>query len=679
MTREADAVRVACTDQVHRSLARTSLGGIPASSLLVLILGSSVSLGARIAFVSLISGADVIMFVIARRYLAARRAGTPPPRKWCTPAGVGLIGAAWGSLALMGMPDRVELRAVYLLFVCGTSATYVVGTAARRLYYYCSQLPMLVPVAVAFVASDNRFTHLLGFGVPVYFAVMTTLFLDVHRLVISEVQLRAQKEQATHRLQDANSALVQRALRDELTGLANRAAFIDRLEGAVERAWEDCSTVAVLYVDIDRFKVVNDSLGHGGGDELLIAIAQRLQRTMRSDDLVARLGGDEFTVLMERLHHKGEPFAIAQRVAGVFERPFDVAGRHITVTASIGVASNSSEAADAEALLSCADAAQYEAKQAGRNRIEVFDGGMRDAIHRRLGNEQELRDALNAGELVAWYQPEVDIATGSITGAEALARWQHPTRGTLDAGAFISIADEAGLTYALDDAVISASVRERSYLSAEALAADDFRLWCNVGYDQLTRAKPAARLANLLTRVGCRPAHIGIEITETAALHDIDAVAAEAHSARELGIHVALDDFGTGHSSLTLLRSLPIDRVKIDRSFIKDITTQPRDAAIVANLISLAHDIGIEVVAEGVETPEQAMKLLELGCRRAQGWLWAKALPPGELEARLLAQGGQPLRAFPPGHHALAGTPAHGSGIVGCGPNGGMTTVSPRG
>jgi diguanylate cyclase (GGDEF)-like protein len=635
---QGSSVRAACTDQVYRSLARTTLLGIPASTLLVLILGKSVPLSSRIAFVATVSCADVIMFAIARRHLSARQRGSKIPPAWLGALGVGLIGAAWGALGVYGLPNPhyLQLRPVYLIFVCGTSATYVVGAAARRLFYFSSQLPMLTLVTVGFLSSGDRATRYLAFAVPVYFLVMTMMHNDVHGLVISELNLRAANDEATQQLQQANAQLAKQALRDELTGLANRAEFMEHLDRAVATARQQGATIAVLYLDLDRFKVVNDSLGHGGGDALLVAVSERIRSVTRSRDLVARLGGDEFTVLLEGLHHSGEPFAIAQRIYGVFERPFNVEGRSIYVTASIGLATNLYTADDAEALLTHADAAQYQAKQAGRNRIEVFDVGMRDAIQRRLGDEQEIRSALRTGQIVAWYQPEVDIATGAFLGAEALARWNHPQRGTLTAASFIETANEAGLTYALDDAIIGAAVRSRVELGRRQPAmADTFKIWCNVGDDQLTRAQPAARLADLFHRTECEPRHIGIEVTERAALTDIDAVAREAAAAREMGVQVALDDFGTGHSSLTILRSLPIDRVKIDRSFIKDVTNEPRDAAIVANLIRMATDMGMQVVAEGVESPEQARKLIELGCRRAQGYLWSKAIPFEDLERRL--------------------------------------------
>jgi diguanylate cyclase (GGDEF)-like protein len=625
---------------VNRALARTSLGGIPASTLLVLILGTSVPLSRRILFVVAVSSADIVMFALARRYLARRRSDAPTPPAWMGACGVGLISAAWGSLAVIGLPDErhLYLRCVYLLFVCGTSATYVVGAAARRLYYFSSQIPMLALITFGFLASDDHLTRMVAAGIPVYFIVMTMLHHDVHQLVIREIELRAENEHTTTQLTHANARLTLRAQRDELTGLANRAAFTEQLKVATKRARERGETIGVLYVDLDRFKVVNDSLGHAAGDALISAVAHRIRSVTRDRDLVARLGGDELTILVEQLHGQPEVLAVAERVAAALERPFTIVGRPVHVTASIGVATNLYVADDAEALLSHADAAQYQAKQAGRNRIEVFDVRMREAIQRRLGDEEELRLALRTGQIVSWYQPEVDVATGRIVGAEALARWNHPDRGILEAGAFVGLADEAGQTYTLDETVIGAAVQARAHLGAQNLGTDGMRIWCNVGVEQMTRSGPAARLEQLLARTGCDPRHLGIEVTETAILRDLRTVAAEAADVRALGIHVALDDFGTGHSSLTLLRTLPIDRVKIDRSFIRDITRQPRDAAIVAHVVALATDLGIDVIAEGVETPEQAGRLLELGCTRAQGFLWSRAVPLEALEKRLEEQ-----------------------------------------
>lgn len=635
----SEAARAACLDQVMRALWRSSLFGIPASSLLALIFGSSVPASRRVALVVFVSVADVVTMVCTTLYLRRRRRGQEVKSYAVGLICTVLVASAWGSPAVFALPgaQNVDLRAVYMLFVCGISATYVVGTAARRLYFYASQIPLLVPVAIVFTTSADRVTQLLGFAVPIYFIVMASQHHEVHGVVVSELQLREHNDEANARLRDANAQLTRRAMHDELTGLANRAAFVDTLQRAVSDAREQGTIVGVLYFDIDRLKVVNDSLGHGAGDMLLIQVAQRVQRLLRSTDVLARLGGDEFTMLLDKLHSNAEAAFIAQRVSQSFVDPFMISGRPINVSASIGVATNRDATDDAESLLSFADAAQYRAKQTGRNHIEVFDVKLRTAIESRLDDEHSLREAIAEGRIVAWYQPEVDLRTGLFVGAEALARWDHPERGILDAGKFVPLAEETGLVLELDDAIVQSAVTTRAALAAAGLD-DSFRIWCNVSASRLTRGRPAEQLARLFERTGCDPNQIGLEITETGVLPDIAAAEREIAAVRALGVKVALDDFGTGHSSLTLLRSLTIDRVKIDRTFISEFTRDSRDAAIVQRVIALAHDLGLDVVAEGVETPEQARLLVELGCPRAQGYLWAKALPIDELRAVLDAQ-----------------------------------------
>jgi diguanylate cyclase (GGDEF)-like protein len=640
VTRRAlsDEVQLACADQANRALRRSALLGIPASTLLAVILGSSVPMSRRVAFIALVTIADLITFAGSCSYLARRKRGEVITNHWFGPFTMAITGTAWGSLAVIGLPSarHVDLRAVYLLFVLGTSATYVVGAAARRLYYYTSQVPMLGLIVIAFVSQGDRVTRLLGFAVPIYFIVMTSLHHEVHAVVVSELQLRERNEEASARLREANTRLAKQALRDDLTGLPNRAAFGDQLERAVSAARREDSTIGVLYFDLDHFKIVNDSLGHRAGDELLVDVAARVQSVMRTSDMLARLGGDEFTMLLDRLHDGAEAVVIAERVAAAFSAPFEVSGRRFNVSASIGIATNLNPADDAEELLSNADAAQYRAKEGGRNRIEVFDVEFRQAIRDRLEDEQELRDAIANDEITAWYQPEVELHTGRIVGAEALARWAH-AGGIREAWSFVPLAEEAGIVFALDDAIVSRAVETRARL-ALAGVDDTFRIWCNVSANQLTRARPTERLAALLERTGCDPNLIGIEITETAILPDVDAAAREIAAARKLGIKVALDDFGTGHSSLTLLRSLPIDKVKIDQTFVRELTRDARVVAIVRSVIKLARDLGLDVVAEGVETTEQARLLEELGCNHAQGYLFARAMPIDALTQRLKVQ-----------------------------------------
>ena len=379
-----------------RALRRSALLGIPASILLALIFGSTVATSRRFAFVALVSFADIVTMGCALRYLARRRRGEVVRRYWIGLLCTALVGLAWASPALFALPgsQNVELRAVYLLFVCGTSATYVVGTAARRLYFHTSQLPMLVPVGVVFMLSGDRVTRLLGFAVPIYFIVMMSLHHEVHGVVVSELQLREHNDEANAQLRVANEQLTKRALRDELTGLANRAGFIDTLQQAMADAHEHGSIVGVLYFDVDRLKVVNDSLGHATGDMLLVQVAERVHRMLRSTDVLARLGGDEFTMLLDKLRSTAEAVAIGERVAQSFADPFEVGGRSINVSASIGVATNVDTTDNAEVLVSFADAAQYRAKQSGRNRVEVFDIKLRAAIESRLDEEHALREGI---------------------------------------------------------------------------------------------------------------------------------------------------------------------------------------------------------------------------------------------------------------------------------------------
>ncbi len=394
------AARAACLDQVMRALWRSALLGIPASTLLAMILGSSVPVSRRIAFVVFVSVADIASMACAGHYLRVRRAGTVIARY---PAGLVcmiLVALAWASPALFALPGdhNVELRAVYLLFVCGTSATWVVGTAARRLYFYASQIPLLLIVGAAFTLSGDRVTRLLGLSVPIYFIVMASLHHEVHGVVVSELQLREHNDETNAQLRDANAQLVRRALRDELTGLANRAAFVDVLQRAVGDAREHGTIVGVLYFDVDRLKVVNDSLGHATGDMLLVQIARARAPDVAHDRRARRVWAATSsrccsTSCAATRRPSSSPSGSCSRSSS---RSWSV-GRAINVSASIGVATNREARDDAETLLSFADAAQYRAKQSGRNRIEVFDIKLRAAIESRLDDEHALRDAIANG------------------------------------------------------------------------------------------------------------------------------------------------------------------------------------------------------------------------------------------------------------------------------------------
>jgi diguanylate cyclase (GGDEF)-like protein len=605
--------------------------GLPASAVLAMIVGTAVPLAHRVIFVGFVWIADVVCFVAAGSYLRRRATGELITQSWPGAVAVGLIGFAWGSLALVGLPsaEHDDLRAIYLLFVCAVASTYVVGTAARRLYFYAATIPLFVPVLVVFVSSTDRSTRLLGLAVPIYFVVMATMHHEVHSVVVSEIGLRGHNDLTNAELRTANDRLARQALHDHLTGLANRVCFIDSVKHAIAASEHLGVSVAVLYLDLDWFKVINDSLGHNTGDGLLIRIADRIKSVTRNGDLVARFGGDEFVILCRDMATHDEAVVMAERVMQALWSPFVVDGRTVNISASIGVAVCAHPTDTADGLVSNADAAQYQAKQNGRNRIEVFDRHLRDGLLHQLDEEQQLRHALSTNEILAWYQPIVDLGNGRIVGAEALARWNHPSRGILDAYKFVPVAEQTGLILDLDDRVIADALSARAQLRDKV--GDAFRVWVNISAKQFGRTNPTQRLAALLDRVRCDPETIGIEITETAVLNDLDAAAREVHAARKLGVRVALDDFGIGHSSLTLLRNLPLDEVKIDRSFVANIEHNARDRAIVSSVSTLARDLGLAVIAEGVETPEQAHLVRELGCGYGQGWLWAKALPLDQL------------------------------------------------
>jgi diguanylate cyclase (GGDEF)-like protein len=628
----AARVHVECLDQVNRSLLRGVWLTPPATLVLVWILGDAVPLGRRLLWMTLVQLAAAASLASALRYRRRRREGKVYTR-WPLGLLAGLYGGfAWASVTVIALPgpDHVELRAMCALFACGVSSTNMVGSAARRSNFYAFQLPLMLTITAVFIGDDDRVTRLLGYAVPIYLVTVILLYHEVNRVVVSEIELKYGNRDLLEDLSSANARLTALAMRDPLTGLANRTALVELLERCVGAAARAGEVVGVLYFDLDRFKIVNDSLGHSAGDELLVQVSGRVGRLLRDRDVLARLGGDEFVVLLDRLADSYEAYLIAERIRTAFADPFVILGRHIHVTPSVGVATNLHTADGAEELLRHADAAQYRAKESGRNRVEVFDIDFRAALARRLDDERAVADALAAGQIVPFFQPQIDLVTGRVVGAEALARWIHPTRGVLGAPHFIPLAEETGLIAQVDEAIIASAIRARVHL--EALGVDaSFRIWCNVSPRQFARVAPVERLARFLDHAGCDARGLGVEITETAVLGDVDAAAGELANARRLGIAVALDDFGTGHSSLTMLRHLPIDEVKIDQEFVRDLGIDGTDTAIVQHVASLAADLGLTVVAEGVQLETQVELLRRFGCHRAQGFLYAPAIPLPDL------------------------------------------------
>ncbi|MGA7538227.1 MAG: EAL domain-containing protein [Steroidobacteraceae bacterium] len=437
----------------------------------------------------------------------------------------------------------------------------------------------------------------------------------------------------TRGLEAANRQLRHLASHDSLTGLPNRLLLDDRITQAIAQANRQAHGFAVAVLDLDRFKLINDSLGHRAGDELLCEVATRLKGAIRAVDSIARLGGDEFVIIFDGPMTRAETLEMGKRLLKVMERPMRLLGIDVHVSPSIGIAFYPGDGATIDTLLAHADAAMYYAKERGRNNVECYTESMSSVTQERVKLESELHEALRGGQFELHYQPKVDTATGRINSAEALIRWRHPQRGLLLPADFIPVAEECGLLDAIGEWVLFEACRQgriwqqrgpRALRIAVNLAPSQFRLVDLVG--QIRRALDAS---------GLEPALLEIELTETAVMSDAEESVHILEAISRMGVLVSVDDFGTGYSSMSYLRRFPIDKLKIDRCFVEQMTARREDASIVGAIISLAHSLCLKVIAEGVETPEQLQLLAELGCDQYQGFYFSPALLPAQFEELL--------------------------------------------
>jgi diguanylate cyclase (GGDEF)-like protein len=428
-------------------------------------------------------------------------------------------------------------------------------------------------------------------------------------------------------------------LHDDLTQLPNRTLFLERLERALARSVRRRRSCAVLSIDVDRFQLINDSLGPSSGDRLLREIAARLASVIRPEDTVARTGSDEFGVLLETVDAPPEAVMVAERIVDSLTSPFQVEGRELFLSVSMGIALGRGARDGPEQVIQNADVAVHRAKDNGRARFEVFRQEMNPHPIERIGLETDLRRAVERMDFELAYQPIAELATGRLIGVEALVHWRHPQRGLMGSADFVPIAEETGLILPLGRWVM----REAC---AQAAAWQDRRaLMLSVNLSARQLQQPRLRLvdeiASVLAMTGLRAPLLCLEISESAFMQDAELAIAAMHALRGVGVELALDDFGTGHSSLGYLRRLPRDVVKIDRSLTRDLTAGGEGKAVVRALIELCHALSIRVVGEGIESEEQARHLAELGCDLGQGSCLAKPLPPPEIEARLA--GDEPL------------------------------------
>jgi diguanylate cyclase (GGDEF)-like protein/PAS domain S-box-containing protein len=423
---------------------------------------------------------------------------------------------------------------------------------------------------------------------------------------------------------------------DPLTELPNRSLFHDRLSHALERAGRYNQHVAVMVLDLDGFKTVNDSLGHPIGDQLLQQVAHRLKDCVRVEDTVARLGGDEFSVVLANLKSGDNIVDIARKILDSIERPFSINGHAAMVSTSIGIAVFPEDGTTPDLLIRNADAAMYQSKAAGRNTYHYYQPEMTQAAQRRLASEQALRRAIERQEFEVWYQPQLNLATGGLIGAEALVRWRDPERGLIPPNEFIPLAESTGMIIPIGEQVLRQVCQDITKWQTSNL--NPGKVGVNVAGPQLFRSDFIGLLCDVIEKFAIPPSALEIEITETCVLDNPELARQLLDTIQDMGISIAIDDFGTGYSSLSHLKKLPIDTLKIDRSFVSDLPDHPHDIAITRAILAMGRSLGFDVIAEGVETKEQQKFLLDEGCIQGQGYLFAKPMPFTEFTIWLQAR-----------------------------------------
>lgn len=427
--------------------------------------------------------------------------------------------------------------------------------------------------------------------------------------------------------------LLHQASHDALTGLPNRMLLMDRIQQGIAHARRMGGSLCLLFVDLDHFKLINDSRGHHAGDRLLLEIASRLRRCLRQQDTVARIGGDEFVVLLAEQHEEAQTQGILQRLLEEVARPWVDGEAEYRIGCSIGISCYPRDGDDAESLLRCADAAMYQAKESGRHTFHFYTPELNRAVSDRLALAGSLHRALEREELRVYYQPRLDLVSGRIIGAEALVRWQHPEQGLITPDRFIPVAEETGLIVPISRWVLAEACRQNRAWQSAGLPT--LCVSVNLSPIQFRRANLVQEVADSLAVSGLPPEYLELEVTESFVMHDAERIDATMRELKRLGVAISVDDFGTGYSSLSYLKRFPVDRLKVDRSFVRDIHQDPDDAAIVRAIITLGHALGLKVVAEGVETAEHQAFLRQHGCDEGQGHLYSRPVPAAELEALL--------------------------------------------
>ena len=597
--------------------------------------------------ITAVAATAITLFAMYRYYMRGDNNGTPRSTQLLIAISLASIGGLFGMGPWVAGDSDVELVLLFALFPSTASAIGCIVTAGRRDLYLSFLVPLIGVSSWSFLnAGDAR---LQGLGVLAAFFGVSLMVLHhvVSRNTLDSIRLQWRSERllrdlaherseltgVNDQLASTNKRLAHQATHDPLTGLYNRRGTLELLDQVLAEA-DEAHPVGLLFCDLDRFKAVNDALGHRGGDRFISIIADRLSRSLEPGSIAGRMGGDEFVVVMPGMDMRGTA-TIAQRLVGVLAQPVYAEGREVPSSVSIGVAAAPLHGSAASELLRHANAALYRAKAGGRNRVELFDGSMQQELVSRLEGEQALRRAIDDGEIAAFFQPEIDAASGQIVGAELLARWVRRTGQVVTAQEFMTVAVSAGLLERITEKVIGNARPHIRRLAVLGLP-DGFRFRINMAPEATERSWRDDPIDAMLQ--GIDPALVTIDVRESSVDGDLPSAAANLASFRARGGRVCLDDFARGVSSLSLLRRLPLDEVRIDRVSIDTITAHPHDRAIVRSIIALVREIGFAVTADGVETGAQADALIALGCVRQQGHLYAPALPAGEFEDYLLAR-----------------------------------------
>ena len=566
--------------------------------------------------------------------------------EWCLPSPGGALAVPENSGPGVGaMLLFLALTAVYLLPVAHPALSSLVGVDTSWLwgvhlvpvailayrYGFWGALPAVLISVMLVILGEYVLASTVLSGIGPGTADTLALATSFSDVLVAALTLHARR--TAHRLRDT-------AFTDHLTELPNRRLFLDRLSHRIAQAQRRVgSRFGVLFLDLDDFKLINDSLGHAAGNEVLQRMARRLERCIRAGDTVTRWGGDEFVILLDEVVDGAGAEVVAHRIAEALETPVEVDGHRVQLAASIGIVVGSEHDPDPEGLVGQADTAMYRAKGQGKGRIEIFDRSMHERARTRLALETDLGHALERGEFVLHYQPLVSLADGAVEGLEALVRWRHPKRGLLAPGHFIEVAEDTGLIEQLGTFVLREACQTLAAWRVRFPAAARLTMGINVSPRQLSRGDFVDLVAATCREFALPPARVNLEITETTLVENAQLASRSLQQLRKVGVQLSIDDFGTGYSSLHYLHQFPVQSLKIDRSFVAALGADPRNSAIIRAVVALAQELGIRTVAEGVEYASQMQVVQKLGCDLAQGYLFYRPLPPQEVESLIARMG----------------------------------------